>query len=140
MTVTDKRDSITVYWSGRNSSNQTLVSYSFTFPVGMLTDTKEPQSHQLPDNYALDQNYPNPFNPSTTIQFELPRRTNISIAVYNILGQEVKVLIDRLLSPGTHSVSWDGTNSSGNSVPGGVYFYRMNADAFVSTRKMVLLK
>ena len=140
MTVFDYRDSITVLWSGRNSSNQILVSHSFTYPVGVLTDIDEPDNILLPVTFVLKQNFPNPFNPSTTIEFELPVRTYVLLTVYNILGQEVKLLADKSFSAGVHSVNWDGSDSRGVPVPGGVYFYRIIAENFIDTRKMVLVK
>jgi hypothetical protein len=89
----------------------------------------------LPSAFALNQNYPNPFNPETSIEYALPENGKVRLAVYNILGQEVKVLIDGRMEAGYHTVTFDGTDLSS-----GVYFYRLEAVDFIMTRKMVLLK
>jgi hypothetical protein len=101
---------------------------------------------ELPKQFALRQNYPNPFNPSTTIRFEVPTRAKISIKIYNILGQEVFELADRVYEPGFHHIQWNGVNRQNRAVASGVYIYRVVAQAiegkerFVKTRKMMLLK
>ena len=94
----------------------------------------------LARSWSLEQNYPNPFNPSTMIEFALPRRVAVKMTVYNVLGQEVRTLVDGPLSAGQHKVAWDGVDSHGTGVAGGVYFYRLVADDFSETRKMVLLR
>jgi hypothetical protein len=90
--------------------------------------------------WALEQNAPNPFLSGTTIRFEVARAADVSIRVYNSMGQLVRVLGDRRLEPGRHSVRWDGTNASGERVSSGVYFYRMATPDFVSMRKMIVLR
>jgi len=94
----------------------------------------------LPDEFVLEANYPNPFNPQTTIEFGLPRDAEVRLEVYNLLGQCVTILVDGHLSAGRHRIDWDGTDADGQPVASGVYLYRLTADSFVSTRKMVLLK
>ena len=89
----------------------------------------------LPVTFSLSQNYPNPFNPATRISFDLPRRTNARLDVFNILGQQVLTLIDEVLPPGSHTVEFDG-----RELASGVYLYRLKTADFTSTRKMVLLK
>lgn len=88
-----------------------------------------------PTTYALDQNYPNPFNPATTIQYDLPRKSGVSLTVYNALGQQVASLVNSEEEAGSHAVRLDG-----NSLASGVYFYRLVAGDFVATRKLVLMK
>jgi hypothetical protein len=94
----------------------------------------------LPRDYALHQNYPNPFNPETKISFDLPQDGRIRLLVYNILGRQVKLLLDDYLPAGTHTVAWDGTDDHGRSVASGVYLYRLEAEAASLSRKMMLLK
>jgi len=94
----------------------------------------------LPTEYALAQNYPNPFNPTTDINFSLPVDSKVSLEVYNVLGQRVTSLVDGQLPAGNHTVTWDGTNSDGGQVSSGVYFYRISAEQFSETKKMMLLK
>jgi Ca-activated chloride channel family protein len=99
-----------------------------------------------PVRFVLEQNYPNPFNPSTTIRYVVPASTVagskafVKIVVYNILGEEVKILLAQEKSPGTFSVVWDGTDSKGVRVPSGMYFYRLTANEFSVTKSMTLLK
>lgn len=95
---------------------------------------------KIPVQYALDQNYPNPFNPSTNIKFALPEADRVAIKVYDILGQEIKTLLEGDLSAGEHSVIWNGDNSTGQKVSAGIYLYSISANRFTQTRKMVLLK
>ena len=94
----------------------------------------------VPARYALGQNYPNPFNPTTTIRFELPEDTHTRIAIYDLLGREIVQLANRPIRAGYHQVVWQGRDTFGNAVPSGMYFYRMEANGFSSTRKMVFLK
>jgi len=95
----------------------------------------------VPSTFELSQNYPNPFNANTVIMFTVTQESRVTIAVYNILGQEIATLVNgEILSAGRQSVSWDGLDARGNDVPGGLYFYRMTAGEFTETRKMVLLK
>ncbi len=84
--------------------------------------------------------YPNPFNPVTTISFELPKASQVKVSVFNILGQEVDVLVDGTLGAGAHEVDWNGTNSEGQALGSGVYFYRIATDEEVYTEKMSLVK
>jgi len=90
---------------------------------------------QLPLGFALSQNYPNPFNPSTTISFELPERSEVSLQVFNALGEMVHQLAKGTSDAGRHSVTFNATN-----FPSGVYFYRLQAGEFVQTQKMVLIR
>jgi hypothetical protein len=89
----------------------------------------------LPLIYSLEQNYPNPFNPSTVIEFAIPQQSNVSLKVFNVLGQEVATLVNGALNAGRHSV-----NFSASRFASGVYFYTIKAGNFVSTRKMLLMK
>nr|CAI78808.1 hypothetical protein [uncultured Latescibacterota bacterium] len=93
-----------------------------------------------PACFALHPNYPNPFNPATVIMFDVPVRTEISLRVFNVRGQLVKTLVSEELPPGTHYVRWDGTNNDDRPVASGVYFYRMDAEDYQKTQKMILLK
>jgi len=90
---------------------------------------------------ALAQNYPNPFNPATTIRYSVRERARVQLKIYNVAGQLVTTLVDRVVEGGVeHTVAWDGRNDAGMRVATGVYFYRMTAPDFTKTRKMVLLK
>ncbi len=101
-------------------------------------DTK--QELLLPENFALHQNYPNPFNPVTTLRYDLPENRLVNITIYDMLGREVKTLINQTQEAGFKSVIWNATNDYGKPVSAGVYLYQIHAGEFVQTKKMVLLK
>jgi hypothetical protein len=94
----------------------------------------------IPLEFALHENYPNPFNPTTTLRFDLPEVSDITLTIYNMLGQKVRTFDYQNTSAGYHSVTWDATNDLGQQVGAGVYLYQLQAKDFVKTRKMVLLK
>jgi hypothetical protein len=85
-------------------------------------------------------NYPNPFNPSTTIRYTLPEASNVRLTIYNVLGQEIRTLVNAAQTRGVHSVQWDGRDASGRQAATGVYIYRLEAGQFVATRNMVFTK
>lgn len=93
----------------------------------------------IPESYYLSANYPNPFNPETKTGFHLPRTARIDLSVYNLLGQRVNTLVEGVLSPGEHFVSWDSKDYQGNSQPSGVYFCRIDSELGSIKRKMVLV-
>ncbi len=105
----------------------------------MPTDVDEDYAG-LPSGYELCQNYPNPFNPTTTIEFSLPVAGTVAVEVFNVLGQRVKQLYDGQLSAGHQVIEWDGRNDHGSEVASGVYFYRLTADGFSQSKKMILLR
>ncbi len=107
---------------------------------GSPTDAEESPGNSLPRQYRLFQNHPNPFNPATAIEFDLPRRSCVTLSVYNVIGQQISVLVDDELPAGIHSVSWEGTDHRGRTVPTGVYFYRLQSGDFAETKKMLLLR
>ena len=94
----------------------------------------------IPSEFLLSQNYPNPFNPITKMNFELPRSGRVVLTIYNLIGQEVKTLIDENLNYGYHIASWDGLDNKGRMVSSGVYFSELQASGIRKTRKMILLK
>ena len=89
----------------------------------------------IPTEFTLEQNYPNPFNPSTTIQFQIPKNEFVTLKIFNLLGEEVTTLVSKQLPAGSYTYEWDGSN-----VASGVYLYRIEAEGFVQTRKMVLMR
>ena len=94
----------------------------------------------LPQSFALAQNYPNPFNPSTTLGFDLPVATVVTIIVYDLLGREVVRLMDRRLEPGYQQLVWNGRDRRGRPVPTGMYIVLMATPQFTKSIKLVLLK
>ena len=94
----------------------------------------------MPDSYYLLQNYPNPFNSTTTLRYDLAGHSNVNIIIYDMLGREVKTLINQTQDAGFKSVQWDATNDYGKQVSAGVYLYRIQAGEYMQTKKMVFLK
>jgi hypothetical protein len=105
-----------------------------------LPTDADPDGNPLPKWFALRQNYPNPFNPTTTIEYTIPRSQYVRLAVYNILGQEVGVLVDGRESAGSHTVQWNGQDERGQTMASGIYFYRLATPNLTETKKMLLLK
>ncbi|MFQ5866261.1 MAG: T9SS type A sorting domain-containing protein [bacterium] len=101
----------------------------------MVVSVSVPQAETVPTIYRLHQNYPNPFNPTTTIQFELPKRSKVTLKIFNVLGTEVTTLVDKELKAGEYKVVFDA-----HGFPSGVFFYRILAEGFVQTKKLLLLK
>jgi len=97
---------------------------------------------QLPELFELGQNYPNPFNPGTDITFQLPADEDqrVIMAVYNLLGQKIRTLVDGNMEPGTHHVHWDGRDDRGLNAVSGAYLYRLQLGAQVLTRKMIKMQ
>jgi hypothetical protein len=132
-------------YSDTASQVRTTMDIPFDVPLGNPTAVGDDNDGSLPDHFELSQNYPNPFNPTTHISYSVaatpgqgPVHTNLT--VFNVLGQEVKTLVDKVQSAGTYTVDWDGTSDSGMKVSSGIYFYRITSGDFVETRKMALLK
>lgn len=94
----------------------------------------------LPTTFSLSQNYPNPFNPSTKFEYTIPVKSDVSIVIYNALGQKVKTLHEGEQDAGPWIAKWDGKDDDGRKVASGVYFYKLKAGDFVQSRKMMLLK
>lgn len=103
------------------------------------TDVDDPDT-TLPNEFALEQNYPNPFNPSTTILFSLVRPSQVKLSVLNVLGQEVRTILDAPMVAGNHSTQWDGRDNQGAEAASGVYFYRLTSASGSQTKKMVLVR
>jgi hypothetical protein len=139
------RDTMDLSYS---TSNPAYTGGTGGFPVGDLNwfpsrkatwaltnGVEETIGAVVPETYTLSQNYPNPFNPSTQIEFSLPKQSQVTLKVFNLLGQEVAMLVNGVLTAGSHRATFNASNLSS-----GVYFYTLNAGNFVSTHKMLLLK
>ncbi len=99
----------------------------------------------IPSVYSLEQNYPNPFNPSTQIKFTLPVNSNVSLIIYNLLGETVSEIVNSNMNSGVHTVQWNSSDLYGNKASSGIYFYKLKANGidgseFKQVRKMILLK
>jgi len=110
---------------------------------GVITSVED-EKQMLPENFSLSQNYPNPFNAQTRISFEIPASGIVTLRVYDLLGNEVRVLFDKIAFSGFQSVAWDGKDDNGNTVSSGVYFYRLqhksNDRMFSLTKKLAMLR
>jgi len=104
------------------------------------TDVDDEGVTILPKEFSLSQNYPNPFNPVCNIEYYLPKGSHVTLTIYNILGQKVRVLVDEFQGAGDKSVRWDGKDNLSREVTSGIYFYRIEAGDFAQAKKMVLIK
>ncbi len=149
----NKETSLAVVVGMHKSLPATFTPYMFaTPPVGaadgfivsadtdFLTPVRELAAPSLPTSFTLGQNYPNPFNPSTVISFDLAVPGQVNLAVFDLLGRKVKTLVDQQMGVGTFQVEWNGEDYNGDAVASGVYFYRLAAGSFSTSRKMLLLK
>ena len=131
-------------FQGRRAVSQLIIlpPGSVTTCVGSLEEVTQ-ISHDdasVPEDFYLYQNYPNPFNPQTTIRFNLARPVQARIIVYNVLGQRVKTLADKMFNAGIHNIVWEGRSDFGHQVSSGLYFYKIEAGNYVQTRKCLLLR
>lgn len=106
-------------------------------PTGILDGDA---SSTVPGHFALQQNYPNPFNAATVIRYTLERDADVQLRVYDVLGRTVATLVNGAQELGVHEADWDGTNENGQLVASGLYFYRLDVDGTILSRKMTLLK
>ena len=98
------------------------------------------ESEGIPTQFALYENYPNPFNPTTTLRFDLPEVSDVTLSIYNMLGQKVKTFNMQSTPAGYHAIKWNGKNDHNQSVSGGVYIYKLQSRKEMQMRKMILLK
>lgn len=114
---------------------------SFQWVASLATGVEdENEGGQAPDNFILSQNYPNPFNPETLINYQTPEDGQVELAVYNLLGQKIRSLVNERLRAGSHQIKWDGSDDFGMRVASGLYLYRLKAGQLVNSRRMLLLK
>ena len=115
-------------WALNNMGN------AYYRPLTSLTEVKS-NNLESPENYILNQNYPNPFNPTTKITYSVPVNSNVTLKVFDPLGNEIKTLVNEEEPGGTYSVTWNAVN-----LPSGIYFYQLKSGNFIQTKKMILLK
>jgi len=109
-------------------------------PVQLTVSTSSSEGLTLPDITRLNGNYPNPFNPTTNINFYIGSETFTTLEIFNLKGQKINTILNDKLSTGEYNIPWEGKDLKGNSVPSGIYFYKLIAGEFNSSRKMILLK
>lgn len=117
------------------TENVDIYLSSITF-----TDTESEPDVNVPKDFALLPNYPNPFNPTTTLEYQVPKASHVTIKVYNLLGEEISTLIDEEIQPGNHQLTWDAKNVTAQNLSSGIYICRMQTDGFVESRKMTLIR
>jgi len=103
-----------------------------------VTDIEE--ETKIPEVYYLNQNYPNPFNPSTMIEYGLTEAGDVSLKIYNILGQEIRNLLYASQAAGTYTIEWDGRDNNGVVAASGIYFYKISVNNFHQIKKLILLR
>jgi len=130
------------WWGGTPTSS--FFFGPVTYQPYLTSDPPLPKvliaSENSPVRFSLSQNYPNPFNPNTTIRFSLPQAGKVTLAIYNILGERVKTLVDGERAAGVHQIQWDGTDKNGVSVSSGIYLYKIESFEFREVKRMVFLK
>ena len=140
--IINSLDNGTYYWRVTAKSvdgKSTGYSDKGNFHVGSTTGITNEESI-IPKVFEVFQNYPNPFNPSTQIKYGLPKASDVTIKVYNMLGQEIKTLVSEHKNAGTFTVRWNGDNNNGSKVSSGIYIFRVAAGSNSSTMKMILIK
>jgi|GEM_PF-1712566 len=107
---------------------------------GGISSSADLGDKNLPGNFVLNQNYPNPFNPGTTISYSIPENDYVQIVVYDIIGNEMAILVNEEQPAGNYKIEFNGYSNEVRNLPSGVYFYRLRAGDFIETKKMILLK
>lgn len=126
---------VTIGFSKKNIIVGTYSGEVWIRPLSEVITMAGETTHQIPNQIILAQNYPNPFNPVTTIKYVMPKSGYASLKIFNLVGQQVATIVDELVPSGEHFVSWDATN-----YPTGMYFYRLQANNYSVSKKLLLLK
>ena len=147
--VLDEKSNM-MYWSSTDGkileasldgTNETVVDSGLIYPQGitladsLLTISGVQNNAALPLHYELLQNYPNPFNPSTIIAYQIAKSGHVSLKIYDLLGREVKTLVNETKKPGNYKIEFNADN-----LPSGIYFYKIASNGYSSVKKMILLK
>jgi hypothetical protein len=119
--------------NGANTVNQAQAGFWSMYYQNIISKVED--DNVLPNEYKLEQNYPNPFNPSTKIKFGIPERANVVIKIYDVLGSEVTTLINQEMDTGWYVLEFDAAGYST-----GIYICRMQANSYISTKKMLMIK
>jgi len=133
---------ITFFLNDVVANDQSGAGINLTIEDGQIGTGVSDELSTLPRKFSLSQNYPNPFNPLTSIEFAVPagKSEHVRLKIYDLRGALVRTLVDEVYNPGVHSAVWDGTDETGSKVSSGVYIYRLQADGFTKTRKMLLMR
>ena len=128
-----------MYWAVQ-TGNYLWSSNGGRFVAIDISNALSVDDISIPMEFALHQNYPNPFNPTTSISYAIPNAGKVTLVIYDMMGREVRTLVDNNMDVGYQSATWDATNNLGNPVGAGVYIYQIQADGFTQSKKMILLK
>jgi flagellar hook assembly protein FlgD len=123
-----------------NVEEQIEEDFIEAYNVGKPFSQPDADDESAPEQFGLSQNFPNPGNPTTSIQFSLPESGHVMLKITNLMGQEVKTLVDENRQAGSYSVVWDGKDSNGVEMPSGIYIYTLHVGDKVFTRKLTLMK
>tara|TARA_R110000868_G_scaffold259361_5_gene517307 strand:+ start:67796 stop:70741 length:2946 start_codon:yes stop_codon:yes gene_type:complete len=136
--VNDEDKIAYTFWIPQNDNNEAITStrlYGFNSDSIPITISNDDSDSEIIESFRLSQNYPNPFNPSTNIEFSIPSASAVNLSVFNIWGQKVATLVNRVLPSGLHEITFDAS-----ALASGVYIYRVQANGYTSTKKMLLIK
>lgn len=128
------------YKQAWHQATKALKNRAKSFANSDVEEGSELVDSAIPEVFGLRENYPNPFNPTTLISYDLPEASQVSMTVYDMMGRQVKSLVQEFQPAGNHSVIWNATNDNGTKMSGGMYFYQIRAGSFQQTHKMILLK
>lgn len=121
-------------------NNDGIPGYFDNIVVSSLATAVDNNLSDVPVNFSLQQNYPNPFNPETRVNYQLAGSGFVTLGIYDLLGREIKMLVNKDQSFGNYSINWNGTDNFGNKVPSGVYMYTLRTGNYFISKKMVLMK
>lgn len=128
------------YKQAWHQATKALKNLAKSFANSDVEENSELVDSAIPEVFGLGENYPNPFNPTTLISYDLPEASQVTMTVYDMMGRQVKALVQEFQPAGNHSVIWNATNDNGTRMSGGIYFYQIKAGSFLQTHKMILLK
>jgi hypothetical protein len=132
---------VTVTARVKTNTDLQHTSQALTVEVSELPGTGMTNYQEiLPGEFSLQQNHPNPFNPETEIIYTVPKTAQVTLTVYNLMGQPLRTLVNAKVSAGTHEVIWNAKNDAGQSVPTGIYIYLLKSGSYTEIRKMLLMK
>ena len=137
---TDSGRSKQLNWGGTGNTENWKRPSSWGYLMVSSTTGVTEKEVAIPLKTDLYVNYPNPFNPTTNLKYSLAKDADVSLIVYNMLGQEIKTLVKEKQAAGYHTIQWDGTDEAGQQVTSGIYFYTFKADGMIKTQKMILMK
>ena len=136
-------NSDTIIWDVSVTDSFEFISsnngpFSFFIDIDGILSMNE--DNIVPERFALHQNYPNPFNPITTIRYDLPNDSFVELIIYDLMGNAINTLVSQQESAGYKQIKWDGKNYNGFPAAAGIYFYKIQTESFIKTKKLILLK